>query len=417
MAFDSDRHVMVLFGGITPSGLSQYGDTWEYDGVNWSQSAASGPNSRHAHAMAYDPIRHRTVLFGGLDGSTRLGDTWEYDGSAWSLRHPTSSSQERFDLAMAFDPVRNQVIRFGGSDGSETGDTLAWDGAQWTLLPVAGPPARIQHAMATDTVRNQIVLFGGFGRSGSSSIPLQDTWLWDGVSWQPALPALVPPTRYYHAMAFDSATAKTIMFGGDTPSGADRNTWAWDGNNWSLPGIATRPPASDQPPLAYDFVRDRLVLFTNTGETWEYHAPVTQAAGWSVFGSGCPGSGGVPALSSLPGSLPFTGAPFRLHVGQLGQHPFLLPFGIVGYSDTTWAGHALPLDLGLFGFPGCTAYTEAFAYVSLSLAGDHADWTIAIPPWSQLAGSEFWAQCFVLDGGAPAGAAVSNAGHGQIGLR
>ena len=33
--------------------------------------------------LAYDPVRQRTVLFGGASG-TLLDDTWEFDGQDWA---------------------------------------------------------------------------------------------------------------------------------------------------------------------------------------------------------------------------------------------------------------------------------------------------------------------------------------------
>jgi hypothetical protein len=417
MAYDSDRHVALLFGGIAVSNGASLADTWEYNGADW-RSAPAGPPPRWGHGLAYDAVRHRAVIFSGQDSSSALlNDTWEYDGTAWSLRNLIGTNLERHDGAMAFDPVRGQVLRFGGYAGSgETGDTWAWDGTQWLQLPAAGPSARYLHAMATDTVRNQIVLFGGHGPVGSSGVNFNDTWLWNGSAWQQAFPATVPPFHTGHSMAFDAVTAKTILNGGSS-GGVDTDTWAWDGSNWSLRPVATPPPSSNQAPMTYDQSRDRVVFLANNDQTWEYHAPVNTPASWSLLGSGCPATGGVPGLDAVLGSLPFAGAPFRLQLVRLGQQPFLLAFGVIGYSATAWGNLPLPLDLGTFGLPGCTAYTEAFAYVTLTRSGDHADWTISIPAWQQLVGTDFWLQGFVFDGGAPHGAAVSNAGHGHIGLR
>src|SRR5262249_8951846 len=63
--------------------------TWEWDGSNWTQqSPATSPSARTFHAMAYDLVRQRTVLFGGWDMVLNffLSDTWEWDGSNWVAR-------------------------------------------------------------------------------------------------------------------------------------------------------------------------------------------------------------------------------------------------------------------------------------------------------------------------------------------
>src|SRR5215472_8467911 len=70
MAYDSDRGVTVFFGGeIGKSGSEQYfNDTWEYDGTAWRQINVPDPKPgpRSFHAMAYDPVRKRVVMYGGF---------------------------------------------------------------------------------------------------------------------------------------------------------------------------------------------------------------------------------------------------------------------------------------------------------------------------------------------------------------
>jgi len=66
---------VVLVGGW---GLA---DTWEWDGSQWVQRtpATSPPPRWGGHAMAYDSLRGRVVLFGGSNGyNSYLGDTWVY---------------------------------------------------------------------------------------------------------------------------------------------------------------------------------------------------------------------------------------------------------------------------------------------------------------------------------------------------
>jgi len=76
MAYNSASRRVVLFGGSgSPPHL---GDTWDWDGVTWSQvSIATPPPPRAYPAMAYDDARQRVVLFGGYT-SERFSDTWLY---------------------------------------------------------------------------------------------------------------------------------------------------------------------------------------------------------------------------------------------------------------------------------------------------------------------------------------------------
>ena len=51
----------------------------------WTQVADSGPDPRWGHQLAFDVERSRIVLFGGeAAGAALCGDTWEWDGVAWT---------------------------------------------------------------------------------------------------------------------------------------------------------------------------------------------------------------------------------------------------------------------------------------------------------------------------------------------
>src|SRR5262245_56898322 len=67
---------------------------------HWSRAAGDHPVGRFLHAMAYDSIRGVTVMFGGTDFDNPLGDTWEWDGKNWTLRS-TSGPAPRENAAMA----------------------------------------------------------------------------------------------------------------------------------------------------------------------------------------------------------------------------------------------------------------------------------------------------------------------------
>lgn len=73
--------VFVLLAGVLAASLAQAQDWTERNKGKLS------PSARSFHAMAYDSIRQRTVLFGGTDYSVGpLSDTWEWDGANWIQR-------------------------------------------------------------------------------------------------------------------------------------------------------------------------------------------------------------------------------------------------------------------------------------------------------------------------------------------
>src|SRR5262245_42191910 len=88
VAYDPLRSVTIMFGGSGPAtslGASAFGDTWEWNGSDWTaRSTAQTPPARYGGGFGYDLLRGRAVLFGGTASSHfDLSDTWEYDGSTW----------------------------------------------------------------------------------------------------------------------------------------------------------------------------------------------------------------------------------------------------------------------------------------------------------------------------------------------
>ncbi len=82
MAYDENRGVVVLFGGVDYTG--RRGDTWEWDGNLWIDKtpATGGPTPRSQTDMVYDAKRKRIVMFGGHTGKQVLAETWEWDGTS-----------------------------------------------------------------------------------------------------------------------------------------------------------------------------------------------------------------------------------------------------------------------------------------------------------------------------------------------
>src|SRR2546425_103146 len=102
-AYDAAHGQTVLFGGFGASGL--LGDAWTWDGTNWTPaSPSSAPSPRTFHAMDFDARRNQAVLFGGQEGSPNfaiLGDTWTWDGTNWTMQSPSASPSARREHRMA----------------------------------------------------------------------------------------------------------------------------------------------------------------------------------------------------------------------------------------------------------------------------------------------------------------------------
>lgn len=137
LAFDRRRDRLVLFGGASaPSGASQaqtfFGDTWTWDGARWELVAETGPRGRYAHGMVYDERAGVVLLYGGAAAhrDAPLSDMWRWDGKTWTeipLTGPTPG--HRYQPVMVYDRARGRTILHGGIGGSS--DTWEWDGVRW----------------------------------------------------------------------------------------------------------------------------------------------------------------------------------------------------------------------------------------------------------------------------------------------
>ena len=283
MVYDEARQRLVLYGGnMTPSG---YHYTWEWDGTAWVwRRPAVSPEAFEGAGLVYDSVRQRTVLFGGRSGFPALeNETWEWDGFAWAQRTPAVSPQARENHAVAYDSARQRVVLFGGDasgySSSEVDDTWEWDGTSWTqLAPAQGPERRADHAMAFDRARGRVVLFGGH-RVSLPRVSFDDTWEWDGATWTRLEPPSKPTARRGHSMAYDSVRQRVVMFGGQRNELATtvffQETWEWDGTTWTQVAAGQGPSVQTRHPMAYDAGRQRMVLFDSArraphADTWEW---------------------------------------------------------------------------------------------------------------------------------------------------
>ncbi|MBI5762066.1 MAG: immunoglobulin domain-containing protein [Planctomycetes bacterium] len=247
MTFVSHQHATLLFGGGEGSGMN---DTWLWDGKNWNElHTTHSPPPRVFHAACYDSKRQVVVLFGGSGDNDPYGiwgDTWEWDGVDWNQKLPTSSPSPRSRHAMAYDSSRDVVVLFGGLASGNATDVWEWDGSNWIQrTPVTPIESRYFHAMAFDYRRKLTILCGGnAGFGGSTHI---ETKGWDGVQWLNISTESDPPSRYGPAMVFDDAQDRVVMFGGRRIyDGVDRNYVSLN-DTWELAPTGPSPTITQHP--------------------------------------------------------------------------------------------------------------------------------------------------------------------------
>lgn len=448
LVLDTRRGRLVLHGGraiAVAAAITHLADTWEWDGSTWS-TPCEEPTFRDGAGLVYASQRGTLLLHGGGDAYRfGLSDTWERIGGKWfprgtgpmfatigTLFPPASPG------SICYDSRRDRVILFDQTgvhehDGSmwqstppppppqpwptNTGpiayhaaadqvllltgtlETWLWSGVGWSQLATNAPlsPAL---GMTYDSLRRRVVAVTG-----------SQTWSWSGSSWTslgPTVPPLTmaPPTPFLRALAYDPIRDRSIALLGSAsagPSAEQLQRWERDGNGWINEGLLSvglrGAGLGARPALVYDPATQRSILVAgnDTGELVSTHPP-----SFSFFGSGCPGTRGIPRLYRL-GAGPWIGYTITLGVASgAGTTPLLVALGFSPMQTT----------LGGFGLTGCTLYTDIAA---LHFLGG-SPWTFMIPANPALVGLEFYNQALVADPGAnPANAVVSDATKARIG--
>ncbi len=230
MAFDPLRNRLVLYGGLDQSFVT-FGDVWEYDLASqaWVRGAGTPPSARLSPAIAWDSARGRVQLHGGqLPGVVLSREFWEYDGSVWSLRHNTGPAFEGH--SMAFDAARGRMVIVGDPQA-----VWEFNGSNWQSFgsgPFIGP------VMVYDTERRQCAAVAAYAASSG-------VLAWNGATWS----SLAAPTlgaRSGHTLTFDPVRRVDVLLGGVGNGTTTGDWWDWDGGSWrrTLP-MHRLPPRQD----------------------------------------------------------------------------------------------------------------------------------------------------------------------------
>jgi hypothetical protein len=325
-AYDDTRQRVVLFGGKSvPYSASGFNDTWEWNGVAWTQVAtATSPAPRLRATMAHDPGRQRMVMVGPSIATGLPNELWEYDGSTWSPGPPLPT-QVGFDPRIVHDAAQFETLLLGGYDSvGRHGRVYAWNGVSWTqragfgslpyhsfgcevtadpagsgllmygvsnslggvsdelwrfdgrdwlLVSPGGPSARSDASLWT--MAAGVHLFAGFAGVAFRN----DLWRWDGQSWTQLSTAVQPPPRHRANVAVDRAANVALLFGGQVNNLAASDTWRFDGAQWQQILGGPVPPPRYWAAMAHDPVRNRFVLHGGLGgsgtqnltDTWEWN--------------------------------------------------------------------------------------------------------------------------------------------------
>src|SRR5262245_17373578 len=262
MVYDSGRGAIGAYEGSS---------LWTFDGTTWADVTPSVmPPPRGFTQIAYDPVRDRVVLFGGINDEEGVGlnDTWTWDGTTWTKQHPRTVPSARYGAAMAYDPVMRQIVMFGGlGSGRFRHDTWAWTGSNWKdLQPLHDPPPQYAGSMSFDPKSRELLLFGGVGATTLAGHRRTGTWTWEGQDWIERALHRQPSPRNGVALAYDASIHAVVAFGGVHVSFSGLRsrfldeTWAWSGMHWRRLSTESSPSPRYLAQAAFDPATDRLIL-------------------------------------------------------------------------------------------------------------------------------------------------------------
>jgi len=139
----------------------------------------------------------------------------------------------------------------------------------WTQKQDIGPGFRAAHALAYDAARQRVIVFGG----DPGGAPLGDTWAWNGSLWTQVADT-GPSARRGASMVDDAARQQVLLFGGGSGLDVMGDTWRCVDDEWTQ--VADTGPAPRMHhAMAYDPGRARVVAFGGQaaglfGDTWEW---------------------------------------------------------------------------------------------------------------------------------------------------
>ena len=254
-------------------GISIFLTTPSTEGESWKQTT----NADFSGGALSD------VEVSGSDEDAFLQLETAGSGGEWT-RTDNGPDAGLYAAAGVWESKRNQVVLFGGRAGDSKSDTWLYDPSTDTYIPstsTTNPSARFSHAMAYDSANDKVVLFGG---GPSTSTFKSDTWIYDPAtdSWEQVFPASHPSARKNHAMVYDSSNGVVVLFGGYYDDGSVtkyQDTWTYNvnTNTWTEMSSSSKPSARYAVGMAYDSKNGVTVLFggyddASDDETWTYDA-------------------------------------------------------------------------------------------------------------------------------------------------
>jgi hypothetical protein len=230
LTYDEQNQKLVFYAG-TCSTSGTTGETYEWDGTNWTKISPSATISRlNGEAISYDVARQRTMTFGGMEAFGAVqSKTFLYILGVWQpATADTQTPGPRSLFVLVTDPTSGVIWLYGGLNDEQILDDLwKYSAGHWEQVTVADTPTVCSTPNGVwDTDRSRLVIV-----CADSSLHE-----FSGAAWKNFAPAdfkKKPQTRRFSSAAYDQSLKKTVLFGGYNETNYIDDTWLWDGTTWT----------------------------------------------------------------------------------------------------------------------------------------------------------------------------------------
>ncbi len=140
IAYDEERHqvVVIAVDATTPPDGERPSAMWGWDGRRWTRVSAAFGEPTLSPSQPTSPGPGGLVLLDGAMHKGNVAMTWLWRGGRWLRSDAPPPTPQRVSHAMAYDTVRKRVVMFGGHagfmpgrNGEMFGDTWEWTGGAW----------------------------------------------------------------------------------------------------------------------------------------------------------------------------------------------------------------------------------------------------------------------------------------------
>jgi hypothetical protein len=175
-AYDPRSGVVLLYGGrLGPGGVVD--DTWAWDRSVWREldTGTGSPPAGEGSVLAWDDNLNEMILVNSEGGAG--GQTWIWNGAQWTQLSGDLPSGT-FVVSMAVDPRSRALLAASCcAPGPNSTSMWAWNGTRWHPIPTRAQPG-FTAEMAPDPLGGRILLFSDPSLAGG-----RDMWSWTGGDW------------------------------------------------------------------------------------------------------------------------------------------------------------------------------------------------------------------------------------------